>query len=162
MARRRGKPKSEYGLQLAEKQQLKDTYGLRERKFRRYFDIGKEPEEIARLLESRLDNVVFRSGFAQTRKAARQIVGHGHIRVNGNNVNLPAFSIKVGDTISIHPSSTNIGPFKDLSLTLKKYEAPVWISVDAKSLNAKVLARPTVDEYLVTSSIRPVIEFYSR
>lgn len=162
MAQRRRKPKSEYGQQLQEKQQLKDTYGLREKKFRRYFEAGKDPEEILRMLESRLDNVVFRSGFAITRRAARQIVSHGHVQVNGRNVNLPAFSLKAGDIVSIHPGSKDIGPFKDLALTLKKYDAPDWITLDKKILTAKVMGPPAVDELLIASSVRPVIEFYSR
>lgn len=159
---RRRKPKSEYGLQLYEKQQLKETYGLREKKFMRYFIEGKEPEKIVQLLDSRLDSVVFRSGFAKSRKFARQLVSHGHMRVNGQNVNLPSFNVKVGDVISIHPTSQNIAPFKDLSLTLKKYEPPEWILLDKKSISAKVVALPSVDESLITSSIRPIIEFYSR
>lgn len=162
MAQQRRKPKSEYGLQLQEKQQLKDTYALRERKFRRYFEAGKDPEEIMRMLESRLDNVIFRAGFATTRRAARQIVNHGHIQVNGKNINLPAYSLKTGDTITIHPSSKNIGPLKDLSIVLQKYEAPEWLVLDKKSLRVKISAIPLVDEVLIESSIRPTIEFYSR
>lgn len=159
---RRRKPKSEYGLQLEEKQALKETYGLREKKLRRYFDEGKDPEKIFQALESRLDNVVFRAGFAHTRRFAKQIVSHGHIRVNGKNVNFPSFKLKKGDAISIHPSSKNIGPFKDISITLKKYESPAWISIDKKNITVEVVSDPVVDEHLVSSSIRPIIEFYSR
>jgi len=162
MAQRRRKPKSEYGLQLEEKQALKKTYGLRERKLRRYFDEGKDPEVILQTLELRLDNVVFRSGIAYTRKFARQLVSHGHMQLNGRNVDLPSLQVKIGDVISIHPSSKNIIPFKDLSLTLKKYEAPEWISLNKKDISTKIVARPSVDESLIALSIRPIIEFYSR
>ena len=164
MAQQRGrrKPKSEYGLQLEEKQTLKRTYGLREKKFRRYFDEGKDPEIILQKLELRLDNVVFRSGIAYTRKFARQLVNHGHVQLNGRNVDLPSLQVKIGDVISIHPSSKNIIPFKDLSLTLKKHEAPEWISLNKKDINAKIVASPQADEFLIASSIRPIIEFYSR
>jgi len=160
--RQRQKPKSEYGQQLEEKQSLKETYGLRERQFRRYFDKGKNPESIMRLLETRLDNVVYRCGFASTRAAARQLVGHGHIQVNGRNVNLPSFGVKINDTVSIHPSSINIVPFKDMSITLKKYNPPDWISLDKDTVKSKIVANPKVEETFITASIRPIIELYSR
>lgn len=162
MAQRRKKPKSEYGIQLGEKQKIKETYGLREKKLRRYFDEGKDPESILQALELRLDNVVFRSGIAYTRKFAKQLVNHGHIQLNGRNADLASLQVKIGDVISIHPSSKNIVPFKDLSLTLKKYEAPEWISLNKKDIAAKIVASPSIDEFLITSSIRPIIEFYSR
>jgi len=162
MAQRRRRQKSEYGIQLDEKQKLKEIYGLREKRFSRYFSEGKDPEKIAQLLESRLDNVVFRSGFAITRKFARQLVSHAHIQVNGRNVNLPSFMVKINDVISVHPSSKDIVPFKDFDITFKKYEAPQWISLDKKNMTAKMVALPGTDEALIESSIRPIIEFYSR
>lgn len=160
--RRGRRPKSEYGTQLAEKQQVKNSYAIRERRFKRYFNEGKDPEKIGSLLESRLDNVVFRAGFAPTRKSARQLVSHGHVQVNGRNVNISSYEIRIGDVVSIHPSSINIGPLKDLEFILKKHEAPVWISLDIKNISAKINSMPKIDEHLISSSIKPVVEFYSR
>ena len=162
MPYRRQKPKSEYGLQLEEKQGMKAIYGLRERQFRRYFDEGEDPTTIMQLLERRLDNVVFRCGFAQTRSAARQLVSHGHIQINGKNVNIPSFRVKIGDNISIHPTSVKIVPFGDLELTLKKYEAPAWISLNKKEPAAKIVAYPTADDPILMASIKPIIELYSK
>lgn len=162
MEKRYQKPKSEYGQQLEEKQGLKKTYGLRERQFHRYFNEGGNPEAIVQLLEQRFDNVVFRCGFAATRSAARQLVSHGHIQINGKNVNLPSLRVKIGDRVHIHPSSKEIIPFHDLSLTLKKYEPPAWISVDVASVTATITANPTVDDPILMASVRPVIEFYRR
>lgn len=149
-------------MQLEEKQGMKATYGIRERQFRRYFDEGEGPEGILQLLERRFDNVVFRCGFAQTRPAARQLVGHGHIQINGKNVNIPSLRVKIGDIISIHPTSVKIAPFGDLALTLKKYEAPAWITLDRKEFAAKITAHPTTDDPIVMASIKPIIELYSR
>lgn len=162
MARHRQKSKSEYGAQLEEKQGMKATYALRERQFRRYFDEGENPETIMQLLERRFDNVVFRCGFAQTRKAARQLVSHGHIQVNGKNVNIPSLRINVGDVVSIHPTSSKIGVLGDLTLTLKKHETPAWIDLDKKELKAKIVAHPAIADPIIISSIKPIIEFYSR
>jgi len=162
MPRRGPKQKSEYGQQFAEKQGLKEIYGLREKQFRNYFKAGKDPDSIVQLLETRLDNTVFRCGFAITRRFARQLVSHGHIQINGKNVNVPSFRVKIGDTVSIHPSSVDIVPFKDLGLTLVKYEAPGWIDLDKKSLSAAIIGQPKVDDPMITASVRPIIEFYSR
>ena len=114
------------------------------------------------LLETRLDNTVFRCGLASTRQFARQLVSHGHIQINGKNVNIPSFRVKIGDKVSIHPSSAGIVPFKDLSLSLVKYEAPSWIDLDKKSLTAVIVAHPKVEDPMITASVRPIIEFYSR
>lgn len=162
MQGRSRKPKSEYGQQLEIKQELKETYGLREGQLARYFRRGKTPDKIIRDLESRLDNVVYRSGFAATRRSARQLVSHGHIKINGRNVNLASYGVKVKDTISIHPSSVNIVPIKDLAMTLNKFEAPAWIALDKKNLTATIIANPSIEEPVISSSIKPVIEFYSR
>lgn len=160
--KQRQRPKSEYGLQLEEKQGLKTTYGLREKQFHRYFASGGNPEVIFGMFERRLDNVVFRCGFAKTRKAARQLVSHGHIQLNGKNINLASCQVRVGDAISLHPKSVEVGALKDLSLLLKKYEPPAWIELDKEKFQAKIVGHPTADDPLIVASIRPVIEFYSR
>jgi len=162
MPRRGPKQKSEYGQQFEEKQGLKAIYGLRERQFRSYFGHGKDPDSIIRDLEYRLDNVVYRCGFAGTRKFARQLVVHGHIQVNGRNVNAPSYKVKLKDTISIHPSSSDIVPFRELSVDLAKYEVPTWIILDKKSLTGVISSPPVVEDPIIMASVRPIIEFYSR
>src|SRR3989344_4817291 len=145
-----GRPKSEYGTQFHEKQ------------FKRYFTFGASPESVVELLESRLDNIVYRAGFAITRKFARQLVSHGHFKVNGKNVDIPSYRAKIGDEISVHPLSQSIIPFKDLSITLKKHEPPAWFAIDADKLSIRILSAPKVDDSFISSSIKPIIEFYSR
>ncbi len=154
--------KSEYGQQFAEKQGLKEIYGLREKQFRGYFRRGKDPDSIMRGLEMRFDNVVYRCGFAPTRRAARQLVSHGHIQVNGHDVNLPSFRVKINDIVSIHPLSANIAPFKDLALSLSKFETPAWISLDKIELRATISASPKIEDPMIIASVKPIIEFYSR
>lgn len=160
--KQRQKPKSEYGLQLEEKQGVKATYGLREKQFHRYFTMGGNAEVIFGMLEKRFDNVVFRCGFAVSRKAARQLVSHGHIQLNGKNVNIASCQVQVGDVVSVHPKSVGFGVFKDMSLLFKKYEPPVWIELDKEKYQAKIIGEPRADDPLVISSLKPVIEFYSR
>jgi len=162
MTKGRQRQKSEYGRQLEEKQGLKETYGLREQQFRRYFREGGNPDLIMKLLEQRLDNVTFRCGFASTRKFARQLVSHGHIQVNQKNVDLPSHRVKVGDSIRIHPGSLKIVAFQDLTLTLKKYEPPTWIELDKTALQAKIVKNPIVDDPIIMASVKPIIEFYRR
>jgi len=162
MPKRFQRTKSEYGQQFEEKQGLKEIYGLRERQFRGYFGHGKGPDLIMRDLERRLESTVYRCGFAVTRKFARQLVSHGHIQVNGRNVNSRSFKVKVNDTISIHPLSVNIVPFKDLMISLAKFEAPSWINLDKKNLTAVISAEPTVEDPIIMASVKPIIEFYSR
>ena len=162
MPKRFQRTKSEYGQQFEEKQGLKEIYGLRERQFRGYFGHGKGPDLIMRDLERRLESTVYRCAFAVTRKFARQLVSHGHIQVNGRNVNSRSFKVKVNDTISIHPLSVNIVPFKDLTISLAKFEAPSWINLDKKNLTAVISAEPTVEDPMIMASVKPIIEFYSR
>lgn len=162
MAQQRRKPKSEYGQQFEEKQGLKEIYGLREKQFRSYFKSGKDPNSIIQDLETRLDNVVYRCGFASTRKFARQLVSHGHIQVNAKNVNAPSCKLKIKDVVSIHPLSINIIPFKDLSMSLTKFEAPGWINLDKKTLKAVILSSPEIEDPMIMASVKPIIEFYSR
>lgn len=162
MPRRGPRSKSEYGEQFEAKQKLKEAYGLREKQFRGYFTRGKDPDSIVGALETRFDNVVYRCGFASTRKFARQLVSHGHIQVNGRNVNLPSLKIKINDIVSIHPRSLNIAPFKDLALIMSKFEPPPWISLDKKELRATISASPKIDDPIIIASVKPIIEFYSR
>lgn len=132
---------SEYGAQLREKQKIKFSYGLRERQFSNYL---KEATPLFELLESRLDNVVFRLGFSDSRLGARQIVSHGHIMVNSRKVNIPSCRLKIGDKISIRPQSANKAVFKDLDIKLKKYNPPSWIKLDKIKKEGEIIGRPTL------------------
>ena len=129
----RGKKPTEFGIQLREKQKARRIYGVLERQFRRYFDKasrqkGMTGENLLRLLERRLDNVVYRLGFAASRAEARQMVTHGHITVNGKRVSIPSYLVKVGEVISIKETSRDIPRIKEMAETLKERTAPAWLS----------------------------------
>ena len=140
---------SDYGLQLREKQKAKRFYGLQETQFRNLFDkaarkSGITGENLLILLETRLDNVVFRLGFASSRKEARQLVNHGHFQVNGKKVNIPSYTVKPGDVIKVKEKSTNSPKFKEvkeMSITV-----PSWVAVDVEKLEGKILSVPTRSE----------------
>jgi len=165
---RRRRNVSEYGAQLKEKQKVKFLYGLRERQFKNIIlkAIAAKSSETGRriieLLETRLDNAVYRLGFASSRNAARQIVGHRHIKVDGRVVNIPSYHVKVGQTISIKPKSLSGGVFKDIDLKLKKHGAPSWLLLDKDKKEALVSKLPAPDEVDVGASLNSVVEFYSR
>ncbi|OGF68581.1 30S ribosomal protein S4 [Candidatus Giovannonibacteria bacterium RIFCSPLOWO2_02_FULL_45_14] len=161
---------SEFGAQLKEKQKLKFLYNLRERQFRNYIReaekrTGDSGENLMKFLESRLDNAVYRLGFAQTRTQARQGVTHGHFMVNGRRVNIPSFRVKKDDKITIKQQSLSGGIFRDLDTYLKKYVPPAWLSFDKEKKEGVVLSSPaTEDDLLLGSNInlKAIIEFYSR
>jgi small subunit ribosomal protein S4 len=161
---------SEYGKELREKQKLKNWYNLKERQFRKYVKEvlgarGKVEDASAlliKILESRLDNVVFRLGFASSRTAARQLVSHRHILVNGRTVNIPSFSVKKGDRISIKPTSVKKNIFRNLSSILKKHKSPTWLQVNAEKLEGKVINEPNIEEASPPAEISSIFEFYSR
>ena len=137
---------SDYGLQLREKQKAKRFYGLQETQFRNLFDkaarkTGITGENLLILLETRLDNVVFRLGFASSRKEARQLVNHGHFKVNGRKVNIPSYEVKAGDVITVKEKSTNSPKFKEVKeMTIT---VPSWLTVDVEKLEGKILSVPT-------------------
>jgi len=159
---------SEYGKQLSEKQKIKVIYGVRERQFRNYFDRAalsgqKTGEELMSLLERRLDNVIYRLGLATTRAQARQIVSHGHITVNGRKVTVPSFQVSISDEISLKERSKSKGMFKELDLRIKKYEPPVWLTLDKSSYKATVKRLPDTHATLdIPVEIAQIVEFYSR
>ena len=160
---------SEYGSQLKEKQRLKFSYGLREKQFANYIRSAIKQkamntvEAVFNFLESRLDNVVYRLGFASTRASARQLVGHGHIFVNGKKVSIPSYKTKVGDEISIRTQSSQKGVFKDLDVKIKKHEAPAWIALDREKRAGKIVSIPGgSDDLFSTFNINPIVEYYSR
>ncbi len=161
----RNRKTSSYGKQLAEKQKAKEVYGLRERQFSNYVaEASKKTGDTSKLLlaalESRLDNVVFRAGLATTRAAARQMVGHGHILLNGRKLSVPSSHIKAGDEIKLTNRAKGRKGFETLSETLAKMEAPAWLTVNAKELSAKVLNEPALE--MPAFDTKLIIEFYSR
>ncbi|MFI5359157.1 MAG: 30S ribosomal protein S4 [Halanaerobiales bacterium] len=163
---RRGKP-SEYGIQLREKQKVKSIYGILERQNRRYFKIATKMQGIAgenylQLLERRLDNVVYRLGFATSRSEARQFVLHGHIRVNGRKVNIPSYLVDVEDVITVKESSRKLPRFKEVFEINADLKVPDWLSVDMEKAEGKVLALPTRDDIDYPVEENLIVEFYSR
>ena len=134
---------SEFGTQLLEKQKLRYTYGITEKQLRKYFKEAKKTKGVTgdlllSALEKRLDNVIYKSGFAASRTMARQWVSHGHFRINGKKVNIPSYSAKIGDIIIIKLQSHSKKIFFDLANKLKKYEAPAWLAIDKKNLEIKI------------------------
>ena len=156
---------SEFGSQLKEKQKIRFTYGIRERHFRKIFQsAAKNPgitgQMIFHILEKRLDNVVYRLGFAASRSVARQLVGHGHIMVNNRKVTIPSFQVKVGDIIYIRQQSREHPVLKDLTNHLKKYEPPIWLAMDQEKLQGKVLSEPKDLEISFDANL--VVDYYSK
>lgn len=162
----RRKKVSEYGAQLKEKQKVKFVYGILEKQFHRYYlkaanMKGITGDNMLQLLELRLDNVVYRLGLAKTRRMARQVVGHGHIRVNGKKVNIPSYSVKVGDVITLRPSSAE----KDIFKALREGTSvltPKWLTFDAPNLTGTVNALPAREDIDLQLQENMIVEFYSR
>lgn len=156
---------SEYGLQLREKQKTKRFYGLQETQFRNLFDKaarkkGITGENLLILLETRLDNVVFRLGFASSRKEARQLVTHGHFTVNGRKVDIPSYQVKAGDIIKVKEKSASSPKFreiKDMTITV-----PSWLTVDVDKLEGKVISIPLRDEIDTPVAEHLIVELYSK
>jgi small subunit ribosomal protein S4 len=145
--RRRRRMPSDFARQLSEKQKFKLTYGLNDRSLIAIFNEaqkkkGSTAKQMLELFERRLDNVIFRMGFAASRLMARQIVFHGHIQVNGKRVKSPGFQVKKGDVIRIRPESNEDASFKALKESLKEHEAPSWIHVDVSKMEGKIIAIP--------------------
>lgn len=162
---RRGKM-SEYGTQLREKQKVKRAYGVLESQFRKYFDMatkmkGKAGDNLLQLLERRLDNVVFRLGFGDSRAQARQIVLHGHIRVNGKKVDIPSYIVKEGDVISVAPKAASKEHFKFIREQGDKI-VPRWLEVDTAELQGKVIALPDREDVGINVEEHLIVELYSR
>ena len=163
-ASRRG-AKSEFGQQLNEKQKIRFSYGLREAQMRKVFEtasknVGITGNMITQILESRLDNVIFRLGLAPSRSVARQLINHGHIMVNGKKVTIPSYSAKVGDKLSIRPQSKDHIEFKNLAETLKKHNPPVWLSLDADKMEGKMIAKAADPDF--PFDVNMVVDFYSK
>lgn len=164
---RRRRALSDYGRQLLEKQRVRISYGITERQFRNYVREAVESKEKAsqhlfELLESRLDNVVFRLGLAPTRRAARQMVSHGHILVNGKRMKVPSYQVKITDTVTVREGSREKGFFVDLADRLEEHKMPEWLSYDQKKFEAKLVKQPPVSEARDSYNLTSVVEFYSK
>ncbi|MGI6706129.1 MAG: 30S ribosomal protein S4 [Clostridia bacterium] len=157
---------SEYGLQLREKQKARRIYGVLENQFEKYFEMaermkGITGENLLQLLERRLDNVVYRLGFASSRAQARQFVRHGHIRVNGKKVNIPSYLVNVGETISVKENSRDIDRFKEAREGTSRI-VPKWLEVDSGNLEGKVVALPVREDIDMELQEHLIVELYSR
>ena len=158
---------SDYALQLRAKQKARRVYGVYERQFRRYFREAQRQKGLTGLnllilLESRLDNVVYRLGFASSRAQARQLVQHGHIDVNGRKTNIPSYLVKPGDIIAVRDRSRGNSYFKELSQVLDEGQVPAWMVLDASNLTGKVVDVPSRDHVDITLNEQLIVEYYSR
>lgn len=158
---------SEYAAQLREKQKVRRMYGVLERQFRRHFALavrtpGMTGENLLRILETRLDNVVYRTGMATSRKQARQLVNHGHIRVNGRKLGIASANLKIGDIVSVRPQSTDLDVIRNSLERSESMGTPAWLSIDAGTRTAKIVALPERDQLETTIDEQLIVEFYSR
>lgn len=161
------KKSSEYGMQLRAKQTARRFYGVQENQFHHYFEIAERRQGITgdnllRILESRLDNVVYRVGFASSRAEARQLVGHGHYEVNGKRVDIASYLLKAGDVVSICEKSRASEKIKAVVEANSARPVPEWIDVDRNNLSAKVIALPTREQIEAPVDEQLIVEFYSK
>jgi small subunit ribosomal protein S4 len=163
---RRGKL-SDYGIQLREKQKVRNSYCLLEKQFRKYFyqaerKKGVTGEILLQSLETRLDNIVYRMGFAANRNSARQLVTHGHVRVNGRDVSIPSFNVRVGDAVEVKESSREIGIVQDSLTRAEQRGIPSWVEVDFKGCRGKVLQLPAREDIQLPAQEQLIVELYSK
>ena len=164
---RRSRKLSEYGTQLREKQKAKFIYGVLEKPFRNYYDKadrmkGMTGENLMTMLESRLDNVVFRMGFARTRRESRQVVDHKHILVNGKCINIPSYLVKAGDVIEVKENSRSMQRFKDIAEITAGRLTPEWVDVDKENMKGTVSALPRREQIDVPVDEMLIVELYSK
>ena len=165
--KQRRRQQSEYGQQLREKQKAKFIYGVLEKQFRSYYDKamkldGITGDNLMSILESRLDNVVFRLGFARTRKEARQTVRHGHITVNGKRLDIPSYRVKAGDVIAVANKAKDLLPIKEALISSESMAVPGWLEVDIEKLRGTVLQLPTRDQIDLDIDAQLIVELYSK
>ncbi|MBI2356429.1 MAG: 30S ribosomal protein S4 [Candidatus Doudnabacteria bacterium] len=158
---------SEFGLQLREKQKAKAIYGIMERQFRRYYEqaskkVGITGDALLQMLEMRLDNAVYRLGFATSRPQARQLVAHGFFEVNGKKVNIPSYSVRVGDEIKVAENKKNSTYIKNVTPVINNTKTVEWLGLEPKSLSGKVLSAPNKDQVENTINTQLIVEYYSR
>lgn len=162
---RRRRP-SDYGTRLTEKQKLRNSYGLLEKQFSRYFTKARQSpgvtgHNLLQLLERRFDNVIFRLNFSQSRKQARQLVLHGHFTINGRKVNIPSFSVRVGDVIKWKESEQSNGLAEVLTSVPTQQQTPVWLSVDSDRRIGRVITLPDLQDSESQIDTRLIVEFYN-
>ena len=165
--KRSSRKMSEYGIQLREKQKAKFIYGVLEKPFRNYYEKAKQMKgmtgtNLMILLETRIDNVLFRMGFARTRREARQIITHRRVNVNGKPVDIPSFSVRVGDVIEVRENKKDSVQFKDILEVTGGRTVPAWLEVDQENLKGSVLALPTREEIDVPVDEVQIVELYSK
>lgn len=161
------KKQSEYGIQLNEKQKVKFIYGILEKQFAKYYEMANKQagitgQNLLQILESRLDNVVFRLGLANTRKEARQLVNHAHILVNGKKVDIPSYLVKPGDVVSIREKSKSSPRMKEIVEQNEKRVIPKWLSMDKNKLEGRVLQLADRDDIDYEVEEHLIVEFYSK
>ena len=161
------KKKSEYAIQLNEKQKVKFVYGILEKQFRMYYEKatgmpGKTGENLLQLVERRLDNVVYRLGFATTRREARQLVNHAHFTVNGKKVNIPSYQVKAGDVVAVAPKAKDLLPIKEALISSEHMAVPAWLEVDIEKLQGTVLQLPNRDQIDLDIDAQLIVELYSK
>ena len=166
-AARAGQKVSQYGLQLMEKQKIKAYYGILERQFARYFDLAKKSEEMTgvallKALECRLDNLVYRTGFARSIRQARQLVRHGHFTVNGQRVDIPSAMVHANDVIAVSEKSQSNAFFKELKESSNALSAPAWLQADQANLTGTVTRFPNREEIDVPVNEQAIVELYSK
>ena len=165
--KRQRRQESEYGRQLREKQKAKFIYGVLEKQFHMYYEKALKIEGITgdnlmSILESRLDNVVFRLGFARTRKEARQTVRHGHITVNGKRVDIPSYRVKAGDVVAVGAKYKDLLPIKEALISSEHMAVPAWLEVDIEKLQGTVLQLPSRDQIDLDIDAQLIVELYSK
>lgn len=165
--KRQRRQESEYGRQLREKQKAKFIYGVLEKQFRSYYDKalkfeGITGDNLMTILETRLDNVVFRLGFARTRKEARQTVRHGHITVNGKRVDIPSYRVKIGDVVAVAAKYKDLLPIKEALISSEHMAVPAWLEVDIEKLQGTVLQLPSRDQIDLDIDAQLIVELYSK
>jgi len=163
---RRHRPTA-YGIQFREKQKVRRIYGVLERQFRRYFKEAMRREgmtgtNLLIILESRLDNVVYRMGLASSRAQARQLVNHGHVDVNGRRCDIASALLRPGDVVSVHPTSSRLPYFRQVAETLGERAVPTWLSFDPIDMTGRVVSYPSREEIDLSVNEQLVVEFYSR
>ena len=164
---KRRRKESEYAMQLREKQKAKFIYGVLEKQFRGYFKRaksmeGQTGENLMTILETRLDNVVFRLGFARTRKEARQMVTHGHICVNDRRVDIPSFRVRPGELVSVAPKAKELLVVKSALVSNERVQVPAWLEIDIEKLQGSVLSLPTRDQIDLDINEQLIVELYSK
>lgn len=168
--KRRPTPLSEYGKELREKQKLKNWYNLKERQFKNYVKkvlgmrgkVEDASQLLIKLLETRLDNAVFRLGLANSRAQAKQLVSHGCFLINGKSIDTPSYQVKKGDIISVKPQKMKKANFQNLKNVLKKYKPPGWLELNVEKLEGKVIGEPSLEESAPPVEISAIFEYYSR